>query len=414
MAGRYEFLPAEQEGYIGSALRNVGQVGARAAESAAGLIPDVAQAGLGLVNKGVEYATGKESPLPKQLPGTSPWLRENVTKRLTGNSLEPHSQKEERIGEFFGDLASLAVLPLAGAYKTGKLGWEVAKPILKKAGIISGAGSTASWLTKSLGGSEGKQTGAKVGAMLAASALSPERLTKYVNSLYTTAENSIPVNGGSLSVQGKMWPELNKLGKELDLGEMTPSKTFLRDRLMAVESKINKKNYTIPLNELWELKKNVNEYIKEAFAKGQEASANKGKELNVVLNDTLKGSEAYKKYPQFAKAVDTADAIETAQKQLGPISKFMQKHISSDKVQSGMAFALMMKPLETGSVLATAHLFPEIEKVLRSPDLMKYYVQSLGSAIKQDAPALVKNFNKFDKTLASETKKSTSGRYVFQ
>jgi hypothetical protein len=158
----------------------------------------------------------------------------------------------------------------------------------------------------------------------------------------------------------------------------------------------------------------VNEYIGDALSKGQKASADKGKLLNKVLNDTLKGSEAYKKYPDFAKAVNTADDIETAQKQLGPISKFLEKHIQSDKVQSGITFALFMKPLETASAIASSHLIPEVEKVLRSPQLMKYYGNALTAAIKEDAPALVKNFNKLDKSLAKQTKKSSPGRYVFQ
>lgn len=423
---RYEMLPSSEEGYLGQAVRGIARSGARVAESVAGLPADIVQAGLGLTNLGIEKATGKESPLPKQVPFTSEFLRENITKPLTGSYLEPHGSTEAFFDDVIGDLSAIATGGIGGLAKQGgKLTLKALGKVAGKAAIVSGVGNLSSLGAKALGASEGKQTGAKIGGMLAASMFGPARLGKYISNLYNTAESNLPftlkftpvgeeMKSGVLSTRD-LTRDLTKLGSVLEKGGETSSKKFLKENLEMINKRIDPASRTIPVDQLWELKKNVNEKIKELAKEGaNKQTKGYANQLVGILNDTLKGEESMRKYPAFAKAVSEADSLERAVNQAGPISEFLSKHINFKNADSSYSLALLFHPLKTlaasGAMSAIAPL--EMLAQPKNSAIRAFYRGVLESAIKEDAPAMVKYFNKLDKAAVKEYPNSKIGRYT--
>jgi hypothetical protein len=386
----------QEESYAGKALRGIARGTARAVETVVGLPGDIEQSALYLANK-ARAALGKE-PLKQteSLFPTSERVKQSLTKPIEEavfqkEYLEPRGSLEEFGDTALSDLVSY-LIPIAGA---GKLTANA----IKKAGIITGAGNLTALAAQTFGAGEGTKAGVKMGTMLVASMGGQKQLLQHMNKLYQAAEESIPKNA-VISTE-KLQPELKKLASILDKGELTPSKEFLRDRLISIEDKISKGTKTIPLAETWELKKNINEWLADPKLAPQ--SERYAMQLSHHLNDTLQGAAT--KHPEFIKNLREADDIYRGLHQQTKVARFLQKHVNADKILSpitGIAFYLNpMGALKGGlASYGAKSVWLPAEAFARSPEIRKFYIKALGAAAKGNATVASKYVKKFDETAA--------------
>ena len=175
--------PESTLGFLG---RTGARTLARAGESIAGLPGDIASAGLGLANYGISKVTGKPGPIPKLPLPTSEAIRENVTKPLTGNYLEPQSKNEQFYDDIIGDAAVL-FSPFKGKVPFAK---GVAGALGRSA-----VGNTAKWATEQVTDSPVVGTGVKIGSMVLAGTLGGRKqLNTLKNDSYQKAFSKIKPN----------------------------------------------------------------------------------------------------------------------------------------------------------------------------------------------------------------------------
>ncbi len=404
MAGVYERIGGlkqaeapEDAGQL--AIRNIARGGARAAEAFMGLPGDIVQGGLGLANMGIEKLTGGESPLPKELPvATSDWYRQNITKPLTGEYLEPKGKIERGIDDVIGDFTSLMV-PIGPALGVGK------------AAAAAGLGNIADWVSEGIGASEVKRGLAKAGAMLLATAVNPGSLKKHMKGLYNAAEASIPE--GAVVFANPIRNQIAKTNEKLKWGGSTPIKNEIKAKIGELEGKIN--NGRIPVKDVWAFKRDFNELI-----------ANKGglPELQGIEKDLTPFvhslDETLGKYGKINnkfkyKELKQADDIWQGMNVHSGVKKFLRHTVTPKNIIVGGLFG-MTHPhaLAKGIPAAVAARagVEAIEPVLRSKAILNYYLKTAASAAVKDKNATIRNFKNLEKVVEREHPESkSSGMY---
>jgi hypothetical protein len=375
-------------------LRNVARTGARVAESLAGLPGDVLSGTFGVGN----YLTGGRIPTYESvqekagsfptLP-TSSQLRETVTKGFTGEALEPQTEGEALYDTIVSDIATL------GAPVKGKIPF-------KSAIIKSLSGNAASWLTKEVGGSEGAQTGAKLGTMVLAGLAGGRRtLAKRMANSYGRAETLIKeATGQADNLARETKPILDTVSK----GVLTPSKALVKEHVEAIQKSIN--NGKIGLTDALELKRDINEVLyrtahvpKRARPLLRQMSGN----LNKVLADYGKIN------PEFAKYFYEAEDIYKGLNKGSIVNKFLQKHVNiegslknplSKIILLGSGYKLGGIPGAIGSMASAAstrEAVKGLEFIFNSSTARKYYADIVKSSLARDVAAAKKaaiNLNK--------------------
>lgn len=387
----------QEESYLGKAVRGVARGAARAVETVVGLPGDIEQTALSLTNMARD-ALGKEQlKQTESLFPTSERVRQGLTKPiekalLPEGYLEPKGSVEEFGDTALSDLVSY-LIPVAGA---GKL----TASAIKKAGILSGAGNLMSLASKQLGAGEGTQSAVKMGTMLIGSMGGTKQLVQRMKNGYTTAENSFPKTA-TVSAK-KIQDTIKELSPILDLGEMTESKEFLKNRIKSIKDNIYEGTKTIRLNQAWELKKNMNEWLSDP--KTSRKSAAYAKILSHNLSETLKDSG--KRYPEFVKNLTEADSIFNGLHEQTKVAQFLNKHVKAETFLSpltGVAFYL--NPIGAlkgaGFAYALKKSWLPAEAFARSPEIRKFYLKALGAAAKSNAPLAVKYIKKFDQEAAN-------------
>lgn len=422
-----EYLPGTPD-----ITRNAVRIGARAGESALGAPADLATGALGLGALAEQVIQGEPQIVSKlhekartYLP-TSENIRKYGTEKiaekvLPAGYLEPQSEAEQTIDNFV-DLAFSIGSPALGSLKTG----------VKVAGKLAAAGTFGGWAAKRLGFGEAGQAAATGGAMLAATLAGRPRLIDKARSLYNSSKEAAKAGAvekpfnivkdiGSTRIKEGIRESL----AEMDKGLENTAKNIARKNIDQIQSKINPVTGKIALEEIAQIKKDINENIYKSSNVAEEKAASKYmKPVKDALFDTIKESEKFN--PRFAKDLIEADAIWAALHEQGPIANFMQKWVKMDV--NDIKSPLTVGILTTLGGTAIEPFFPTAGQYIRgagvglsafsignaariftkSPVARKYYGELIGAALKQNVPATLKAIRKLDDIFVAEDESGES------
>lgn len=396
--------------------RQIGRTGARTAETVLGaprafgeflegLVPEKAlkkgASKIGLekpVSAALEF---QKKHAPYKLFPKSEDIRENVTKKLFGKTLEPKNKWESKADEFVSDFAALA-LPLPGSQLR-----------LMKPALLAAGGNIASDIVGKMGGSKKEQTYAKLGTILAGSLINPGSARNLERQLYRSAEEARPMDANVNSQS--LVKRSNHLEAELKKGDPKAlSKRKSLDLISDIKSKV--KNNTIDVVELEQFKRDINEArsgLYEEFKTdkvGRKTAKRNLDSVSRLVDDTL--SEYGKTNPEwesfYRPANEVHGAIAQSRRARGVIERVAKKygmhailpalglhHFGGAPAIGGAA--------ATAGVGGAALLGGEIAvKFTKSPTLRKHYMNLINAALKDDAVVVHKNLEKLKKELEKD------------
>jgi hypothetical protein len=372
---------------------------ARAGEAALGLPGDIASTGLSLLNKAVNvpHLETIQGVLP-----TSSNIKENVTKRLTGEYLEPQTKGEELYDDIVSDIASL-MLPIGGKI-----------PFKRAIGTALG-GNLAGFLTKKITGSEIAGEGVKIGTMLLGSSAGGRRaLTKQMKKSYPVSEAL--AKGEKLNIEG-VPRKLKEFKRELRLAPEDVQK-HLAPEVASIEKEISRGQ--VSLGTGVKLKKKINSAYENA-PKGSDHYLN---ELNGIMKSSIK--KGSKIYPEFMKEFTKADDIATGLKRASEATQFLNKYINKSTIGSPLVLGLLFhvfKPLSNtaigvgsgllGSAIAGRELFRTLDFLKNSKEAQKYYAKIMKNALIGNAATLAKDVAKLDYLANKYEKDNAQGYEVY-
>jgi len=394
----YELIEDEpqQEGIIGKGIRNVARTGARALESVVGLPGDI----VGVMNTVLEGLTKKLNPSskvenikpPSFLPGSES-LREKVTSKISpGGYLEPKTDYESLWDSFVGDLAQF-VIPIGGQVP------------VKQAIKLSGLGNLAGWGAQQLGYDPSTQAKAKVGTMLLSSLIQPTALKGYVKHLYDSAEKSIPVNA-SIDF-GNLTKDLQKSLSAIKRGD-NPNKQFIIDRIQTVLGNVKKSTNKINVQQAWELKKDMNEWLGKDLSPKQRHYVQK---LSEGLNGVL--SKYGEKNKEFLSLYKEADDIWGGLAASSTVKEKLNKWITEEHLVNPIMLVLLgLHPAKTLGQVAGLITAKEgvnvLEPVIRSKRIRSYYGNVIKETLNNNKDNALKYVAKLNKEIDKELPQQNS------
>lgn len=369
--------------------RNVLRGAARGLETIVGAPADLVKGVYGLANLGLQKATGGKSPLPQEIPipmAGSEWYRENITKPLTGEYLEPKGKIEGGID----DLVSDAVSVMMGGVKPSK------------ALLASGLGNIAGWSAEGLGAEKGTKAGLKAGFTILPLVFSPKALTSEMKRLYKSAEESIPAEGKT-SIE-PLLEQINNTEKKLKYGGSTPIKNEVKNKIEELKGKISEEG-KMDVNDVWAFKRDFNELIRkkggtkelEGIEKDLTPFVNK---INETLSNYGKVNKSFK-YKDLAAADDIWQGLNVHSR----IKRFLMDTVTPKNLIVGGLFGLS-HPHVMGKGIAGAlgarYGVEAIEPILRSPSIRKYYLKTISSAANKSKIATIRNYRNLEKVVDKE------------
>lgn len=390
--------------------RQIGRTGARIAETVLGAPRAFGEFLEGLVPEQVlkkgASKIGLEKPVsaalefqkkysPYKLFPKSEDIRENVTKHLFGEKLEPKNEWEKKADEFVSDFAALA-LPLPGSQL------RLLKPALLAAG-----GNIASEVVGKIGGTEKQKTYAKLGTILTGSLINPKSAQKLEKNLYSEARAARPVDA-KVSAQN-LESSTKSLEKQLMKGD--PNATSKRkslDLVKDIKSKI--KNNKIEVEELEQFKRDINEArsgLYETFKTDKVGRRSAKRNLDTVSKFIDNALTQYgQQNPKWESFYRPANEVHGAIAQ----SKRVRNWIARNSKTIGFPSLLAELGLyhvggipgvvtTTGAGIATLGASELTARIMKSPTLRKHYFNAINSAVKEDAVAIHENLKKLDEEL---------------
>lgn len=390
--------------------RQIGRSGARVAETVLGAPRAFGEFLEGLVpEKGLKKLAGKvglEKPVEQALEVTKKYapyklfpksedIRENVTKKLFGEKLEPKNKWEEKSDELISDFAAVAI-PFPGQQL------KLLKPALLAAG-----GNVASDLVEKVGGSQKEQTYAKLGTILVGSLINPRASTNLKNDLYKQARESRPpdakVNSSNLIKEVDAF-EKNLLKGDPDALSKKKSLSMIKN----IKSKV--KNNEIEIDELEEFKRNLNEArsgLYEEFKTdklGRKTTKRNLDSLSKFVDHSL--AEYGKTNPEweafYRPANEVHGAIVQSKRVRSTLSRYA-KQIGFPALLAELGLFHYVGPgAALGSLAGAGAAFGTGEllaRVFKSPTLSKHYMNLINGALKEDVVVMRKNLEKLDEEL---------------
>ena len=321
---------------------------------------------------------GEPADLSQRSPFTPEYLREKVTKGLTGEMLEPTSAVEEFAQNMAADIAS--IISMGGGLKTAAKG-SLVKGLAEKA-------------TKALGFSEGAQTAAGIGGLIVGSMDSP---VQSIKNMAKNAYNVLSEKTPDIKINAK--PLLNKtlktIKEQTSAGvEKTPSKNFLRRTTNSFLKKVDKEG-KIGLKDLLQAEKDLNEI---GFTRELKGARNliRGLKRDVTgsLLDYGKGNK------DFLNAYNDAKGLFKAS---------IAKSFIQDKIFSPKFKGLLRNPLtwimtgQGGKGLAlygAGKVEEAVRRLFASPKVMGIYKDLLKNAAIESKGAVIKNIKALDNQIA--------------
>lgn len=396
--------------------RQAGRTGARVVETVLGAPRAFAEFGEMLVPKEtLKKVAGKvglrkpvekafelsEKYAPYKLLPKSEDIRENVTKHLFGEKLEPKNEWEKEADTLVSDFAALAV-PVPGSQL------KLLKPALLAAG-----GFIASNVVGQLGGTDEQKTYAKLGIIFAGSMINPKSADKLKNDLYEQAREAKPSD--AVVTAENLIKNSDNFEKQLlkgDSGATTKKKAL--SLIEEIKSKV--KNNEINVDELEEFKRNINEARASLY---DEFKANKvGRKtaktyLNTIskfIDDTL--TEYGATNPEWAAfyrpANEVHGAIVESHKVRGFIARIAKKYgLHAILPALGISHAIGLPGVVGMAGMAaagTTGMMGEeiIIRFAKSKTLLKHYMNLINSALKEDVVVVHENLKKLKKELEED------------
>ncbi|MGE5706047.1 MAG: hypothetical protein ACM3XP_04940 [Nitrososphaerales archaeon] len=404
-----------KEGILSQGFRKAGRSVARAAETTLGaprafgeflesIVPEKAlkagaeKIGLGEpVEKALEIT---KKVAPYKLFPKSEDIRENVTKFLFGEKLEPKNEWDRKSDELISDFAALA-LPLPGKE------FKLIKPALLALG-----GNLASELSEHLGGSKKEQTLAKLGTILAGSMINPKAAESLKTELYKKAAQSLPEDATVASRNLKN--SVEELKRSIKKGGVSDADKPALKEISKIEKLIHGEQ--IGIDVLQEIKKKIN-IARESIYKqlegnkpGIKTAKSRLDQVAKTVDNSLK--EYGKQNPEwqtyYRQGNEVHGAIEQSKKARNQIGKALKKlgphsilpllgigHFAGTPALAGIA--------TTGALGSAALGASEIAtKALKSPTLRKLYLNLIKSGLKEDVVAIRENAKKLERELEKE------------
>jgi len=401
----------------GSEIGNsVGRSGARIAETVLGaprafgeflesvvpekaLIKGAEKIGLGKGAETLLENTKKYAPY-KLLPKSED-IRENVTKHLFGEKLEPKNKWESKADEFISDFAALAI-PLPGAQ------FKLLRP-----GLLAAGGNIASDIVERMGGGKKEQVYAKLGTILTGSLIHPNSAKKLGNELYAKARESRPENASVNA--NNLIKKADGLEKQLLKGDpQIGSKKKSIELLNKLRTKVQNKE--IPVEELEEFKRNINEARSGLYDEfksdkvGRKAAKRNLDSVSKIVDDSLK--EYGKVNPEWEAFYRPANEVHGAIAQSQRVSKWLQRNIKSVGATTLLSELGLLHFVGAPAALAAGKGIGAgfgalkgselIARIMKSPTLRKHYFNIVNNALKEDAVAVRENIKKLQEELENQ------------
>jgi len=361
--------------------RHATRIGSRMAEIVGGIPGDVEN----LVKSGLmfglekilpketfeKYKKGSEiiekTKLGKNFP-TSGELQE-VSEKLTGGFTKPQSEAEE-----IADEAAKTVASLLGPMKFRKaLGIGVGSQLAKEGLKISGFG-------------EGAQEAGKLGTMFLMSLYNPMGAMKYASSQFNIANN---LSKGFSIKAVPLQTSMKKLIQELEQGIPTSSKNAVIRPAQDLLGKIS--DGKIKVQDLTAAKRDLNSLMVDPALLKREKIL-----LKSIAKDVDMAIKPFEKLnPEFAKAYRPANEIYGAVMQGNKTSNFIRKTLGTKLLGGILAEAALGHPeavLPTIGISAagfgTIKAGEFFTRMIKSPELQKFYTKAIAAAAAEDASAL--------------------------
>lgn len=390
--------------------RQLGRSGSRAAETILGaprafgeflegLVPEKALK-KGAAKIGLEKPVSKAIELqkkfaPYKLFPKSEDIRENVTKKLFGKTLEPKNQWEAKADEFISDFAALAI-PLPGSQ------FKLLKP-----GLLAAGGNIASDVVGKMGGSEKEQTYAKLGTILAGSLINPGSAKRLSSDLYSQARKARPADA-KVSAQ-KLVRHSDDLEKQLLKGDPSASsKKKTLSLIKDIKSKV--KNGEIDVEELEQFKRDINEARSGLFDEfktdkvGRKSAKHHLDTVSKFVDNSL--TEYGKKNPEWKAFYRPANEVHGAIAQSKRVRNSISRHSKMLGFPTLLAelglFHVGGLPTAAATTAGAAAAFGTgelVARVMKSPTLRKHYMNLINAALKDDAVVMRENLKKLDEEL---------------
>jgi len=326
----------------------------------------------------------------------------NITKAITGDYLDPRGEGEEFADEVVSDVTALAV-PLGGEFK-----------LLKPALVGLGA-NIAKEGAKALGVGEKGQFYTKMGTMFLGTMLrKPGTVNKIPQELYKKSKALLPKEA-EVSAKG-LSNQLSNLKTQLKKGGSAPYKQAALTKIDEIKKVI--KNGNIRVDELTEFKKSINDIgqSKKIWEEGLTIGKKSKGVLKRVAGVVDDGIEQYgKQNPKFLDVYRKANESYAAIAQGNDSLRFIKSKLVQHKSVAGVAggYALLGAMFNPGAAATAAagaagtlgalyagyKPYQIASRMMKSPELRKYYFGILNSAIKEDSAAFSRNFNKLDDEL---------------
>ncbi len=418
----------QQESWWDWAKRNTSQNISRAFETYVGLPGNVKSAfqqsvdyASSFLPESLKYTGEKEEVKPVQdrsvmelifNPPTSQELREiaskNISEKLTGdkNYLEPRNASEAATGEFTQDLTSF-FLPGTGK---AKFLARLAPPVI---GNLSKEG------LKYLGASENTADKAKLGIMLATGVAAGSNPSKFASNRISQAKSMVPPN--TTVFFQPLNQALNRLSNRLNRGVSVPSKSRARQGISDLQGQVDPQG-RVKLHSLMDARDQINEWISEAGGwdvptNTRDATIRNLNELKSAVIDAV-DQNLSSRFPQAADLYRTGYEAAAVTHKSNAISNFIQNNFGKKFASAGakilfpsVAGSSVFIP-KTAAAVTASYPFYKIGQALyrisKSPTLARYYEDVLINAAKQNAPAMIKSLDKFDKAMKKEEKQLNS------
>lgn len=394
--------PTQPTSSLGTIARGAGGLALRAGESLLGLPGDIAQGIGGLAEAGVKKLTGVSptevhqklssflglKPITDYPVPTSEYFH-GLTKKITGETFEPKSGTEQQLQEFVATAAPM----MFGGVSAGRA--------IGSAAI----GQLAKFAAQEIGIPEGFREPIKAGAMLATSLVGIPSMKSFAKNLYEEAQSSLPE---AMNIPAKGITEhLNSLEQAIGARSF-PNKKILIENIESVGSAINPLSKTIPAKQLWDIKKDVNEWLRNPSLRKSSTVKNKLAELSSLLGDTLI-KETAEIAPEFSTSLKRADniwrtlhgteeattvigsALQKIKKSVTPITLSVLGYLFPSKVVSG---ATVLGASKLGSSAINA-----LKTSINNPGVRHYYAKMLEGALKNNQQAVIKAAKHFDTAL---------------
>jgi len=325
--------------------------------------------------------------LTEALP-TSSELREGVTRKYTGDYLEPQNKWEAFADDVAQDFAALAI-PVKGKIPFARaLGSSL---VANTGGEIAG---------EFLG--EDAKNYTKLGLLFATGMVGRNKggVKKYINELYTDMRSEVP-EGARVASSG-LESKLKKIEAQLRKGD--PSAASKKEAFQKIDAIRNKvQGGEITVDELLELTKDTNEVI--FSGKELVRSQNKLFDIREALHDATKeyGSQNAEFLSKWKDANQAYAATELSRK----VGNWVKKNIKPKDyayaatalgVEGGLlgAPAALTTMGGLGGAAATAYSAEVMKRIAQSPALRRYYMNTVNASLKQNKAGFTRNIKMLD------------------